>query len=93
MAKVLAVVASAVVLVSSIALSLIVFALAFAILLAGGLYLWWKTRALRKQLRTRSPQQGVVIEGEIVREPDPSDERPGNTPRTRPPEDLRPGGR
>lgn len=72
-AKVLAVAASAVLLVSSIALSLIVFAFALTLLLAGGLYLWWKTRALRKHLRTQSPQKGVVIEGEVIREVDRPD--------------------
>ncbi|WP_068637189.1 hypothetical protein [Thauera butanivorans] len=32
-------------------------------------YLWWKTRALRKQMRDHPPAgRGMVIEGEIIRE-------------------------
>ena len=51
-------------------------------------YLWWKTRALRKHMREqasmgqgqrqgegRSGAQGLIIEGEVIREVD-IDERP-----------------
>ena len=32
-------------------------------------YLWWKTRALRKQMRDHPPTgRGMVIEGEVIRE-------------------------
>jgi len=43
------------------------FALAFAVVLVVGGYFFWKTRELRKQLRTRY-SQGAVIEGVVVRE-------------------------
>ena len=45
-------------------------------------YLWWKTRALRKQMREqastgqgqgRSAAQGLIIEGEVIREVDIDD--------------------
>ena len=32
-------------------------------------YLWWKTRALRKQMREHPPTgRGMIIEGEVIRE-------------------------
>jgi ABC-type phosphate transport system auxiliary subunit len=65
--KVLAVAASAVLLLASIAVSLIVFAFALAIVLVGGLILWWKTRDIRKHLRTEAAADGTVIEGEVIR--------------------------
>lgn len=55
-------------------------AVMFAVILVAGaiatVYLWWKTRALRKQMRNFSPRgaemeretfQGEVIEGEVIR--------------------------
>ena len=50
-------------------------------------YLWWKTRALRKQMREQASMgqgqrqgegrsgQGLIIEGEVIREVD-IDDRP-----------------
>ena len=43
-----------------------------SVAVAGGAYLWWKTRALRRQLREHPPG-GHVIEGEVVREAKPGD--------------------
>ena len=48
-------------------------------------YLWWKTRALRKQMREHPPAgrgdargeaQGLVIEGEVIREVEVEDRPP-----------------
>lgn len=65
--RLLTAVASAAVLVVAFMFSLVIFAAIAAIALAGGIYLWWKTRALRQQLRERPPG-GRVIEGEVIRE-------------------------
>ena len=65
--RLLTAVASAAVLVVAFLFSLVIFAAVATIALAGGIYLWWKTRALRRQLRERPPG-GRVIEGEVVRE-------------------------
>jgi len=50
--------------------------LVFSVIVTGGLlvagYLWWKTRALRRQMRER-PASGHVIEGEASREYEPRD--------------------
>ncbi len=50
--------------------------LVFAVVVTGGLlvwgYLWWKTRNLRKGMRERPPE-GRVIEGEVIRAPEPHD--------------------
>jgi Flp pilus assembly protein TadB len=47
--------------------------LVFGVVVIGGLglwgYLWWKTRAVRAQLREKPPG-GHVIEGEVIREPE-----------------------
>jgi hypothetical protein len=66
-------------------------AVLFAIILIAGTtawaYLWWKTRALRKQMRNFPPRgemmggvvredeviKGEVIEGEVIRVVDPQD--------------------
>ena len=66
--KILATLASAVVLVVAFTISLLVFAAVAAIALVLVGYLWWKTRALRKQMREHPPG-GRVIEGEVI--PDP----------------------
>ena len=31
-------------------------------------YLWWKTRDLRKKMREAKPEEGLVLEGEVIRE-------------------------
>jgi len=50
----------------------------------GGAYLWWKTRELRKQMRSFPPRgtsmeheafEGEVIEGEVIRVVETRDER------------------
>jgi hypothetical protein len=71
--KVLAFAGGALVLAGTIAISIVVFAIALAGILVFGIYLWWKTRDLRKQLRAGVQestvlQEGNVIEGEVVRE-------------------------
>lgn len=54
---------------------------ALAIVAVGGLavwgWLWWKTRAIRKQMREQGPMatpadDAYIIEGEVVRESTPS---------------------
>lgn len=52
---------------------------AFAVVAAGGAviwgWLWWKTRDLRRQMR-ENPPGGLVLEGEVLREVDTTDESP-----------------
>ena len=51
-------------------LALMFSVLFFAVILTAGTvalgYLWWKTRALRKQMRMQ-PRSGEVIEGEVIK--------------------------
>ena len=79
--KILSLALAAVLLVLALTFSLVL----FAVLAVGGLlvwvYLWWKTRELRRQMREH-PQQtydtqenGRVIEGEVIRDSD-DPERP-----------------
>jgi Flp pilus assembly protein TadB len=71
--KLLAVAIGAVVLVLAVMFSLVVFAVVVtAGLLLGG-YLWWKTRALRKQMRER-PAGERIIQGEVIRDARSGDE-------------------
>ena len=65
--RLLTAVASAAVLAVTFMFSLVIFSAVAAIALLGGIYLWWKTRALRRQLRERPPG-GRVIEGEVIQE-------------------------
>lgn len=69
----------------TVAVAIGVFALAlmfsvvlFAVVLTVGLvawgYLWWKSRDIRRQMRT-NPPGGLVIEGEVIREVDTRPER------------------
>ena len=86
--RIVAVIGGALVLIGAIAISIVVFAVVAALILVGGLYLWWKTRDLRKQMRARMEEQlntqapprgqprGDVIEGEFSRKDDP----PGSAP-------------
>jgi len=52
----------------------------FAVVLTAGAvvwgYLWWKTRDLRKQMRDHPPG-GLIIEGEVIRESNGREDRPG----------------
>ena len=63
--KFLTTVASVAVLVATFMLSLVIFTAVAAIVLIAGGYLWWKTRALRRQMREQPPD-GRVIEGEVI---------------------------
>ena len=69
LARVAAIIGGAILLMSALALSIFFFAvLAVAGVLIGG-YLWWKTRELRKQIRTQfasNDSQREIIEGEII---------------------------
>jgi hypothetical protein len=68
--RILTTVVSAAVLVVAFMFSILVFAAVTAVALVAGGYLWWKTRALRQQLRERPPG-GRIIDGEVIREADP----------------------
>jgi hypothetical protein len=75
--KILAVAGSVVVLAGAIAVSIVVFAVALAGVVLFGLYVWWKTRDLRKQMRAQHYGSGSVvddnvIEGEVIRKDEPS---------------------
>ncbi len=67
-------------LIGAVAISFVVFVIVLTALLVIGLYVWWKTRHLRRQLEERlnTPQRsgaarGETIEGEVInkRESDP----------------------
>jgi hypothetical protein len=63
---------TAAVLVVAFTFSVLIFTAIAAVALVAGSYLWWKTRALRRQLRER-PRGGHVIDGEVIREAEPQD--------------------
>jgi Flp pilus assembly protein TadB len=65
--KVLGVVIGAALLIGTVAISFVLFVVALAGLLVVGVYVWWKTRDLRRELKFRS-QGGDVIEGEVIRD-------------------------
>ncbi len=77
--RILTVAAGTLVLIGAVAISVVVFVIALTVLLVFGLYLWWKTRHLRRQLAERLNAQragaarGETIEGEVIhkRESDP----------------------
>jgi hypothetical protein len=71
--RILAGIVSAAALIVVFMLSIVVFAAVAAVAVVAGTYVWWKTRALRRQLRERPPG-GHIIEGEVIR-----DTRPGDT--------------
>lgn len=61
----------------ALAFSVVFFAVVAAIALVIGIYVWWKTRDLRKAMRQAQAQRpgrppadagGIVIEGEVLRE-------------------------
>ncbi len=70
--RILATLVSATALVVAFMFSLVIFAVVAAIALFAGGYLWWKTRALRRQLREQPPG-GRIIEGEVVRDSESRD--------------------
>jgi hypothetical protein len=65
MGRILTGVIGAAVLVGAFVASVFVFAVAAGGMLLLGGYLWWTTRALRRQLRAVT-QKGQVIEGEVI---------------------------
>jgi Flp pilus assembly protein TadB len=65
LARILAVVASVAVLIGAVAVSFVLFVVALTVIATLVIYVWWKTRHLRRQLRTRPPPGGTVIEGEV----------------------------
>jgi ABC-type bacteriocin/lantibiotic exporter with double-glycine peptidase domain len=77
--RILTVAAGTLVLIGAVAISFVVFVVVLTALLVIGLYLWWKTRHLRRQLKERMDAQragaarGETIEGEAIhkRESDP----------------------
>ncbi len=66
----------------AIMFSVVFFAFALTAGLAAGAYFWWKTRKLRKAMR-ETPPEGLVIEGEIIREVNESDTGNAETNRNR----------
>jgi hypothetical protein len=84
-AKTLSIVLGGVVLVSAFVVSIALFAIALAVVLAFGGYVWWKTRDLRRQMREqihdsvgmqagrRADATGDVIEGVVVSRKETSD--------------------
>jgi hypothetical protein len=60
------------VLVGAVAISFVVFVVVLSALLVIGVYLWWKTRHLRRQLgeqlnaQRARPPRGETIEGEVI---------------------------
>lgn len=54
--------------------SVFLFAFIVTVGVAAWAYLWWKTRDLRRNLHER-PRDGLVIEGEVIREVREEDRR------------------
>jgi Flp pilus assembly protein TadB len=71
--KIVAALATVAVFAVALTFSVVLFAVVVTVgALAWG-YLWWKTRALRRQMRAQPPggsRGGLVIEGEVIREVD-----------------------
>jgi Flp pilus assembly protein TadB len=69
--RVVAAAAGIVLVMAGLMLSLIAFAAVAAAGLLGALYLWWRTRDLRRRMREMQdiPPGGRVIEGEATRDP------------------------
>lgn len=69
-AKAVTVIGGAILLMSALALSILFFAVVLVIGVLIGGYLWWKTREIRRQIRTQfpsdQPSPGEIIEGEII---------------------------
>lgn len=67
--KVLAATASLILLASAVIVSIVLFAGLLAIGVAFGLYVWWKSRHLRAEIKAAqeaSPEASSIIEGEVV---------------------------
>lgn len=79
--KIVAVLVTAVAFALTLMFSVVIFAAVLTIGLLGWGYLWWKTRALRKQMRSAATQgAGTVIDGEVIRVIEIEHER-GSAPR------------
>ena len=78
-ARVLTITAGVAVLIGAVAVSIVVFAIALTGLLIFGLYFWWRTRHVRRQLQAMRarPANDDVIEGEVIRHPRKDDHRDG----------------
>lgn len=74
--KIIAIAGGVVVLAGAVAISLVVLAVVLTVGLVVAIYLWWKTRDVRKQLRERhrpESREGTIIEGEVIRENRPDE--------------------
>jgi len=81
-ARALTITAGAAVLVAAVAVSVVVFAVVLTGLLLLGIYFWWRTRHVRRQLQSMRSMQTPsanddVIEGEVIRRPRKDDHRDG----------------
>lgn len=65
--KILAAIVGAGVFALALMFSVVLFAVFIAVGTVAWGYLWWKTRAIRKQMR-ENPPDALVIEGEVIRE-------------------------
>jgi predicted membrane protein len=77
--RVLAVIVGGALLVGAVAISFVLFAVALAGILVFGVYVWWKTRDLRRQIKQSLSTRGNVIEGEVIRDVTP-DRKTGDQP-------------
>ena len=92
-AKVLAVVAGAMVLIAAVFVSAVVFSAMLVVGAVGGGWFWWKTRDVRKRFRERMAQareaaargphreaadSSVVLDGDFIREATPEAETRGS---------------
>jgi hypothetical protein len=79
--RILTVAAGTLVLIGAVAISFVVFVIVLTAVLVIGLYVWWKSRHFRRQLKEQLNAQragaprGDIIEGEVIRkdEAKPSD--------------------
>ncbi|MFO7189314.1 MAG: hypothetical protein DIU74_006465 [Pseudomonadota bacterium] len=65
--KGLAIAASVVLLIGAVAVSILVFSVVLTAMAVGAVYLWWKTRSIRRQMRAQRRDLNI-IEGEVVRD-------------------------
>jgi hypothetical protein len=79
--RILTIAAGTLVLIGAVAISFVVFVIVLTVLTVIGLYIWWKSRHLRRQLaehlnapRSTAPR-GETIEGEVIHKHD-TDPRP-----------------
>lgn len=83
MQQIFATIVAALLLIPLFMVSAVLFAIALLVGLGIFAWFWWRTRAMRRELRARMEQQqaaqdanrpqdasGIVIEGEVIRDPD-----------------------